>query len=113
MQMSLWQRLADRFTSDKTVLASGEAESLRLEFQSRYLQFKLLLNANNQALAIMALSPSSREYSPVFVSANFEKLANCSVKGCGSLNIVVLEFFQSVIGLFKGDNFVTVHRNNG
>ena len=52
--MGLWQRIIDRFTADKKRVDTGDAEALRLEFQSRYHHFKLLLNANNQALEIMA-----------------------------------------------------------
>lgn len=52
--MGLWQRLINRFTADNKRVDTGDAEALRLEFQSRYHHFKLLLNANNQALEIMA-----------------------------------------------------------
>ena len=52
--MGFWQRLINRFTSGKPAPDIGDAEALRLEFQSRYHHFKLLLNANNQALEIMA-----------------------------------------------------------
>lgn len=51
--MGRWQQFLNWFTPRTTDVDPEDAKSLRLEFQSRYHQFKLLLNANNQALEIM------------------------------------------------------------
>jgi pyruvate,water dikinase len=46
-------RLKDLFSKGRR-LGEAEVEPLRIEFKARYHQFKLLLNANNQSLDIMA-----------------------------------------------------------
>lgn len=52
--MGRLQQFFNWFKSDRAPIDEHDARVLRLEFQARYHQFKLLLNANNQALEIMA-----------------------------------------------------------
>ena len=51
--MARWRQFLNWFTPHGRHPAPDDARSLQLEFQSRYHAFKLLLNANNQALEIM------------------------------------------------------------
>ena len=51
--MGRLQHFFNWFKSERAPIDEEDARILRLEFQSRYHQFKLLLNANNQALEIM------------------------------------------------------------
>ena len=46
-------RIKKRFVK-KTDIGDAEAERLRNDFRDRYHHFKLLLNANNKALEILA-----------------------------------------------------------
>lgn len=52
--MAPFRRFLRRFFSKASTRAAEDVEQLRLDFKERYHDFRLLLNANNQALEIMA-----------------------------------------------------------
>lgn len=52
--MVLFSKLFSRFFSKKLPAKKEDIEKLRADFQERYHHFKLLINANNKALKIMA-----------------------------------------------------------
>ncbi len=66
MWRSLFQAVRRRLSRAEPALPPEEAARLRAAFQARYLQFKLLLNANNKALEAMARLEQARRATEPF-----------------------------------------------
>ena len=93
--MSALLNLFKKLFIKKPEPAAGDVEQLRIEFKERYHSFKLLLNANNRALEIMAdmerVLGSGRPFGMAFVRAS-----------CTAVSVNVFNMIKHIGNLSKG-----------
>ncbi len=94
-----------RLVFRKPAVTESEAEELRIAFQARYHSFKLLLNANNEALEIMAdLDMAMRGIRPfgmTFVRARCTEIATQVWQMVKHLNDLSSGKYEALRGRFK------------